>query len=52
MVSKFSANLLKILSGALVEKLAILSYHISAKETPCPSLILLRVVIILLLSAE
>ena len=52
MVSKFLANLSKVLSEALMEELAILSYHISAKEAPCPSLILLRVVMILLLSIE
>ena len=52
MVSKISVNLSKVLSEALMEELAILSYHISAKEAPCPSLILLRVIIILSLSAE
>ena len=52
MVSKLSANLLKVLSEALTEESAILLYHISAKEVPCPSFILLRVIIILSLSAE
>ena len=52
MVSKFLVNLSKVLSEALMEESAILLYHISAKEVPHSSLILLRVVIILLLSAE
>ena len=52
MVSKFLANLSKVLSEALMEELAILSYHTSAKEVPHPLFILLRVVIILSLLAE
>ena len=52
MVSKFPANLSKVLSEVLVEGSAILSYHISAKEAPHPSLILLKVVITLSLSVE
>ena len=52
MVSKFSVNLSKVLLEAWMEESAILSYHILAKEAPCPLFILLRVVIILSLSAE
>ena len=47
MVSKFSANLSKVLPMAGIEGSASLSYHILAKLAPCPSLILFKVVVTL-----
>ena len=47
MVSKFSTNLLKVLSAAGMEGSASLSYHILAKLAPRPSLILFKVVVTL-----
>ena len=47
MDSKFEVNLLKVFSELVIEVSAILSYHISEKETQCPLFILLRVVITL-----
>ena len=47
MDSKFEANLSKVFLVLAIEVSAILSHHISEKETPCPLLILLRVVMTL-----
>ena len=47
MVSKFLANLSKVLSAAGIEGFASLPYHILAKLAPCPSLILFKVVVTL-----
>ena len=47
MISKFLMNLSKVLSMAGMEGSASLSYHISAKLAPCPSLILFKVVVTL-----
>ena len=48
--SKLEANLSKVFSKLATEVSAILSYHISEKETPRPLLILLRVVMTLSVS--
>ena len=48
--SKLDANLSKVFSELVIEISAILSYHISEKETPCPLLILLNVVMTLSVS--
>ena len=47
---KLDANLSKVFSELAMEASAILSYHISEKETPRPLLILFRVVITLSVS--
>ena len=52
MVSKFLANLSKVLSAAGMEGSASLSYHISAKLAPHPSLSLFKVVATLSLFEE
>ena len=49
---EFFVNLSKVFSEEWMEESAILSYHISVKEAPLPSLILLRVVMTLSLSEE
>ena len=50
MDSKLDANLSKVFSELAMEVSAILSYHISEKETPHPLLILLSVVMTLSVS--
>ena len=50
MDSNFEVNLLKVFSELAIEVSAILSYHISKKETPRSLLILLRVVMTLSMS--
>ena len=52
MVSKFSVNLSKVLPAAGIEGSASLSYYISVKLAPCPSLILFKVVVTLSLFEE
>ena len=47
---KLDVNLSKVFSVLAIEVSAILSYHISEKETPRPLLILLSVVMILSVS--
>ena len=47
---KLDANLSKVFSELAMEVSAILSYHISEKETPCPLLILLSMVMTLSVS--
>ena len=50
MDSKLDANLSKVFSELVIEVSAILSYHISEKETPRPLLILLSMVMTLSVS--
>ena len=52
MVSKFSANLLKVFSLASMVVLDILLYHISEKSMPLPLLILFKVVMTLISLVE